>query len=160
MATKNGSSDTTPDNSPKYSHLITEEDKGRIPDTHRKFDSFPAGHQCDLTIADLPDDENDYGWTNHYENESRKRTNPDVTDEIVDELLTTGAVWGTPEDKWDDRYLVQKEMDGHEWTLVVADDGDCDAERWVLITIYSNYHGSVGTTNKYFDRLRARRDEE
>lgn len=153
MATTNGSSET------RYGHLIDDEDKGEIPDTHRKFDSFPAGHPSDITIDDLPNDENAYGWTNHYENESRERTNPDVTDEIIDELLTTGAVWGTPDDKWDDRYLIQKEIDGYEWTLVVADDGDVDEERWVLITIYSNYHGSVGTTNKYYDRLRDRRGE-
>jgi hypothetical protein len=143
---------------PKYGHLIGDEDRTEsVPDTISSFDSFPGGEPCEIDIGDLPDDEDEYGWTSHYEHDSRERTNPDVTQERIDSLLTTGVVWKAPGDGWDNRYLIQKEIDDYEWTLVVADDGEDARDRWVLITIYSNYHGSVGTTNKYFDRLRERR---
>jgi len=157
MAAKTrGSSDSTGQS--KYGHLIGEEDKqADVPETISSFDTFPGGEPCDIDIDDLPDDEDAYGWTNHYENDSRNRSNPDVTDDRVGSLLTTGVVWAAPGDDWDNRYLVQKEMDGYEWTMVVAHDGSDEEDEWVLITIYSNYHGSIGTTNKYFDRLRERR---
>lgn len=149
--------------SPKYDHLIDDEDKveGRdIPETFRAYDTFPAGMQCKVCVTGMPDDENEFGWTDHYENESRERTNPDVTQDVIEELLTEGVCREAPGEDWDNRYLVQKEVDGYEWTLVVADDGEESADRWVMITIYSNYHGSVGTTNKYFDRLRGRRGDD
>lgn len=127
---------------------------------HRATDEFPAGHECELTAEDVPDDESAFGWTDHYEAESRTRSDPSVTEDIVDQLLTDSAVREAPGSDWDNRYLFQTEIDGYEWTLVVADDGpDADQERWVLITIYSNYHGAVGTTNRYFDRLQQRRGE-
>jgi len=151
----------TNDSRHKYGHLMTDEEQNRdIPDTFRAYDTFPAGGECDLTVEDMPDDENEFGWTNHYENESRKRRNPDVTDEVLEELLTEGVCKEAPGEDWDNRFLVQRGIDDYEWTLVVADDGEQSDDRWVMITIYSNYHGSVGTTNKYFDRLRARRSEE
>jgi hypothetical protein len=145
----------------KYGHLMTEDEQDRdIPDTFRAYDTFPAGHECDLTVEDIPDDENQFGWTDHYENESRERTDPDVTEEVLTELLTEGVCKEAPGEDWDNRYLVQREIDDYEWTLVVADDGEDSRDRWVMITVYSNYHGSVGTTNKYFDRLRERRGGE
>jgi len=154
MAAKQDSATT------KYGHLVRDQDEQqRIPDTHRAFDSFPHGTPGSVTIDDLPDKEIEFVWTNHYEDESRQRTDPDVTGALVEELLTTGVVREPVGDKFDDRYLVQKKIDGYEWMLVVArDEGDSDME-WALITIFSNYHGSVGVTNRYFDRLRQRRGD-
>lgn len=145
----------------RYGHLMSGKEQDRdIPDTFRAYDTFPAGAECDLTVEDIPDDENVFGWTDHYENTSRKRRNPDVTSDVIAELLTEGVCKEAPGSDWDNRYLVQREIDGYEWTLVVADDGEDARDRWVMITVYSNYHGSVGTTNKYFDRLRARRGDD
>lgn len=153
MATKQNSAT-------KYGHLVrTQDEQDRIPDTHRAFDSFPHGDVGSVSINDIPDDETGFVWTNHYEDESRQRTNPDVTSELVEALLRTGVVREPIGDKFDDRYLVQKRIDGYEWMLVVArDEGSSDME-WALITIFSNYHGSVGVTNRYFDRLRQRRGD-
>lgn len=150
-----------------------------VEETVRTTDEFPAGSECDLTIDDLPDDEDDFWWTKHYEEETRPRQNPDVTDEIVDRLLSDGVVRQTFVEQHDDRYLVQLAIDAddvtdrlrygdaspdeYEWTLVVArDDVDRDSDHaceWALVTIYSNYHGSIGVTNRYFDRLSARRGD-
>lgn len=142
----------------KYGHLMSDDEQGRdIPGTFRAYDSFPAGGECELTVDQIPDDEKSFGWTDHYENESRERTDPDVTKDVLDEILTEGVCKQAPGSDWDNRYLVQREIDGYEWTLVVADDGEDSRDRWVMITVYSNYHGTVGTTNKYFDRLRERR---
>lgn len=149
--------------SQKYEHLIDNNDTSEcreIPETFRAYDSFPAGVQCDTDTADMPDDENEFGWTDHYTDESRERTNPDVTEDVIETLLTEGVCREAPGTRWDNRFLVQCEIDGYEWTLVVADDGNDSRDRWVLITIYSNYHGSVGTTNRYFDRLRSRRGDD
>lgn len=151
-------------NGSKYEHLLTDDEQDSdVPDTFRAYDTFPAGRQCGTNVADMPDDEDSFGWTAHYE-ESRQRTNPDVTDEVIETLLTDAICREAP-GEWDNRYLVQTEIDGYEWTMVVADDGTAPDERenhdrWVLITIYSNYHGSIGTTNKYFDRLRERRGDD
>lgn len=145
----------------KYEHLI-DSDERDLPETCRMYDEFPAGPECQLAVTDIPDDENEYGWTDHYENESRERSNPPVTDAVVTEILTEGVVREAPGENWDNRYLVQREIDGKEWTIVVADDYQHDEDyypedRWVLITVFSNYHGTYGTTNRYFDRLQERR---
>lgn len=146
----------------KYSHLVGDDQTDQsVPGTHRASDSFPAGSECELTVDDLPDDETVFGWTHHYEHESRSRSDPDVTNEIINELLTSGICRKATGSSYDNRYLLQKTIDGYEWTMVVADDADTDYdERWVLITIYSNYHGSVGITNRYLDRYRQRRSEK
>ena len=128
----------------------------------RAYDDFPAGPECSFDIDDFPDTEDECGVTSHYVDESRQRTNPPVTDDIVTELLTDGVVRESFIEDCDNKYLLQKEIGGHEWTLVVADDKDHEFtdNRWVLITIYSNYHGSQGTTNRYLDRLSERRGDD
>lgn len=144
----------------KYGHL-TDGDESGIPDTHRRTKKFPAGDETDVTCDDIPDNESDLGMTFHYEHESRKRTNPDVTDEIVDELLNDSEVREPYGDDYPNRLLLQKEIDGYEWTLVIADDEHSDEEKdWVLITIYCTGHGSVGTTNAYFDRYKDRKMQD
>ena len=128
----------------------------------RAYDGFPAGPECSLEISDFPDTEDEFSVTSHYVDESRQRTNPSVTDDIVIELLTDSVVRESFIEDCDNKYLLQKEIDGYEWTLVVADDEDNEFtdNRWVLITIYSNYHGSQGMTNRYLDRLRERRGDD
>lgn len=124
----------------------------------RSTETFPAGDECVLTVDELPDHEEAFGWTLHYEEESRTRTNPSVTKDVLDELLSDGVVRRSTHHT--DRYLVQKEINGYEWTLVVADNLDGGGTDWILITIYSNYHGSYGTTNRYLDRLKQRKGDD
>lgn len=109
-------------------------------------EDFPRGVACDMYASDLPDDEMEFGWTDHYEKRRRERDNPKVTDEIVDELINDGMCFLS--ETHENRYLIQKEIDGRNWTLVV---GNSD-HGWALISIYCDYHGSDGTTRKYFER--------
>jgi len=55
-------------------------------------DTFPRGEPCRLAIGHLPDDENEYYWTAHYEKRRRERDNPPVTDAVVETVLTEGFV--------------------------------------------------------------------
>lgn len=126
-----------------------------VPEVHRATDEFPAGEECDLSCKDVPDDEESFYFTMHYGECSRNRTDPDVTDDVIDTLLNDSIVRRAPD--FENRYLFQREIDGFEWTLVVADDGPDESPRYALVTVYSNYHGSVGTTNRYFDRKRGER---
>lgn len=113
-----------------------------------------------MTVSQLPDSESDYHLTKHYTDDSRNRSNPDVTDDVVDTLLNDSVCRESDVERYSDRYLLQAEIDGYEWVLVVADDRSDDEEYdWALITIFSNYHGSVGTTNRYFDRKRSERGD-
>jgi len=138
-------------NTDKFTHRVD------IDGPARSTPDFPAGESCPLTVDALPDDEEAFGWTTHYEEESRCRSNPSVTNAVVSELLTDGVLRKTDYEEHDDRYLLQKEIDGYEWTMVIADNNDGPHADWVLITIYSNYNGSYGTTNRYLDRLRSRK---
>jgi hypothetical protein len=133
---------------------------GKIPDVYRPQDSFPWGRECELTVDDLPDDEDEYYWTKHYKEDSRQRSSPVVTDEIIAEILSEGVVHKPRAEELDDRLLVQKQIDDYEWTIVVGDDRHRDdiGPDWALITVYSNGHGSVGTTNSYFSRLKERKN--
>lgn len=118
---------------------------------HRKYDEFPAGARCDLTCDDLPDDEDGFYITGHYHDMRTGRQNPSVTDDVVDALLNDSEVRISPDA--DDKLLLQDEVAGYEWTIVVGDDRDEPTDLdWALVTVYSNYHGTVGTTNRYFDR--------
>jgi len=147
----------------KYSHLITNgsDEEREIPDVFRKMDGFPNGHHCDVSITDIPDSEDEFEKTDHYVQRKSERRNPAVTDEILTTVLTAGVVNKvTPQSHPDDRYLVQKECDGVEWTLVIASTGSLSDTEWVLNTVFLNYHGSTGTTNKYLDRLRERRGDD
>lgn len=153
----------------KYAHLMdetggmTEDNVDReVPDVIRTTDSFPCGHHTDLSVADLPDTERGFAKTAHYEDRKAERRNPSVTDQIITSILRLGVVNKvTPRDDSDRRYLVQKEINNREWTLVVAkthEESESE-EEWVLITVYSNYHGSTGISNRYLDRLKQRRGE-
>jgi hypothetical protein len=130
-----------------------------LPEVHRSTDEFPAGDECDLTVDDVPDDEDTFNKTEHYVERRANRSDPNVTQCVIDRLLTDSTVREAPSNHEFDhpRYLFQAEIGGYEWTLVVADDSEDDSE-WALISVYSNYHGSTGTTNKYLDRLRERRE--
>lgn len=148
------------------------------PDVFRATDEFPAGPECDLEPEDVPDDEDEFETTQHYDDRRNNRQNPNITETVVDYLLNNGEVREAPGDWENPRYLFQARLSGYwsldpedreettsseckdyEWTLIVADDGEDADTRFALITIYSNYHGSVGTTNKYFDRLKERRGD-
>jgi hypothetical protein len=142
---------------------------GKLRDTYRPQDSFPWGRESDLDIDDFPTDEDEFYWTHHYANESRARSNPAVTESVVEELLDSGVVHKPYNEELDDRFLIQKEIDGAEWTIVIGDDRNGNLtkratedgvesvdEDFALITIYSNYHGTVGMTNHYFDRREER----
>ena len=142
-------------NETKYGDL-TNSGGNSIPETVRSSDEFPTGTQCKVCRSDIPDDEMGFGWTQHYKDRKNGRQNPDVTSEIVEQLLTEGIV--RQSDAMEDRYLVQKEIDDIEWTLVIAEYPKEEAVYdWVLITVFSNYHGSIGLTNKYLDRRRERK---
>jgi hypothetical protein len=137
-------------------------DEGKIPDMYRPQDSFPWGRDCDLTVDDLPSDEDEYYWTKHYKEDSRQRSRPEVTSEIVSEVLADGVVHKPRAEELDDRLLVQREIDGYEWTVVVGDDrhrNDIGLD-WALITVYCQFHGSVGVTNRYLSRKRQERGDD
>lgn len=130
--------------------------------SHRATEVFPAGEPCDIGCDDLPSVEAQCYLSEHYENRRTHRSDPPVTDDVVDTLLNNSIICRSDRDRDNTRYLCQRRIDGYEWTLVVADvrDEQAIAENWVLVTIYSNYHGTVGTTNKYFDRKEARQDDD
>lgn len=128
----------------------------------RMYDEFPAGEEPeDLTIDDLPDDEESFLTVPHYDDRRKNRVRPEVTDDVVSELLESGELRISP-DSDDDRYLIQKKIGKYEWTIVVADDRDReDLETdWSLLTVFSQYHGTYGTTNRYRDRYRQRKGLE
>jgi hypothetical protein len=136
-------------------------------DVYRSGKTFPYGDGCELTAADFPDEEQAFNWTAHYEEESRQRRNPDVTDDIIEELLSDPTYIRQSKRDWEyDRFLLQKRIEvgerEYEWTLVIADDEEHPetTARWTIITVYSNYHGSVGSTNAYFDRYEKRKQQE
>lgn len=129
-----------------------------IPDVHRSTDEFPAGQPCDLTVADVPSEIEKFSTEQHFDERRRTRQNPNVTDEVIEHLLTDSIVRRAPGNFENPRYLFQDEINDFEWTLVVADDGSESDPRYALITVYSNYHGSVGTTNRYYDRLKRRKE--
>lgn len=141
----------------------------------RKTDEFPAGLDCDLSVDDIPSSEDGFYQPEHYEERRDKRQRPRVTNAVVDYLLNNGVVKRVDGDWENPRYLVQAELSEYwsldraervdrsitdcrqfEWTVVIADDRNDDQieDDFALITVFSNYHGSIGTTNRYFDRKR------
>lgn len=129
------------------------------PRQHRATSEFPAGYECDLTCSDVPNDEDEFSKTDHYDDRRHKRSDPNVTDAVIDTLLNDAVVREAYGDWENDRYLFQSEIGDYEWTLVIADD-DSIEPRYALITVYSNYHGSVGMTNRYLDRRRKRKQRD
>lgn len=112
--------------------------------------NFPRGKECELDNSDVPDHEQMFKWSPHYNEFSRHRTDPDVTEEIVNELLNDSMVNKAEGSDWDNRYLFQKNIDGVEWTLVVADDKESSDTngipfpRYTLVTVFSNLHRKNG----------------
>lgn len=143
--------------STKYGHLVEDDDEF---DPHRATDEFPAGEECDLTCSSVPNDETGFVLSPHYSDRRANRQHPEVTDRIVDMLLNDSEVrLSYRNDEYEnDRYLFQRKAGKYEWTLVVAHDPDV-APEWVLVSVYSNYHGSVGTTNRYFERKQQERGD-
>lgn len=105
-----------------------------------------VGEPCTLTADDVPDHEYGFAHTDHWSDRKEERH---VTDRVVDLLLTDPTeVRKTPEK---DTYMLQRKINGEHWTLVFSDHVDPPPE-WVLITIYSDRHGSHGTTMTYLER--------
>jgi hypothetical protein len=148
-----------PKRNSKYGDAVNRTER---PDVFRTYDSFPAGDECDRTIDEFPDDEDAYGMTDHYVDRRSDRQNPDITDSVVSTILNGAVVRSDVHDFENPRYLLQTELDGYEWTIVIADDRENEKfeNDYTLITVFSNYHGSVGTTNRYFDRLDQRRGDD
>lgn len=105
------------------------------------------GLPCDLTADDIPDHEYGFAHTDHYRD---RRDDRNVTDDVINLLLND------PDDlvrsEGHDSFILQRIIEGEYWSLVFSDNKIQDGPEYVLVTVYSDQHGSNGVTLDYFER--------